>query len=282
MAILTASVEPDLRLAARDGANLAEGVERHEIDGVRFATCTWQRLLQICAASIAARRRLLVLSGNVQAFQLARRHPWFHDLLERADLVRVDGEGVRLAARLLGDRLPPRRTWADFGWDLARESAVRGHGLFLLGGREGVAERAALELRRREPGLRVAGTHHGFFDKLEGSADSESVLDRIEASSAELLVVGFGMPIQERWIADHLGRIAAPVILTAGAAFDYVSGDVRRPPRWMGRFGLEWLGRLLLEPRRLGRRYLLGNPLFMGRVLRQRWREHRSLPGPGG
>jgi N-acetylglucosaminyldiphosphoundecaprenol N-acetyl-beta-D-mannosaminyltransferase len=96
------------------------------------------------------------------------------------------------------------------------------------------------------------------------------VIDRMNASRPDIVIVGFGMPLQEDWAGRYRTRIAAPVVLTGGAVFDYVSGRLRRPPRWMTTRGLEWLGRLLIEPRRLWTRYVVGNPLFIARVLRAR------------
>ena len=120
---------------------------------------------------------------------------------------------------------------------------------------------------RGPPCLRITGTHHGYFDKHAGSPDGSAVISTINGTRPDIVIVGFGMPIQERWVAENRGRIDAPVVLTGGAAFDYISGQLRRPPEWMTKRGLEWLGRLAIEPRRLARRYLLGNPRFMVRVM---------------
>jgi N-acetylglucosaminyldiphosphoundecaprenol N-acetyl-beta-D-mannosaminyltransferase len=162
-------------------------------------------------------------------------------------------------------------TWADFIWDLAAFAEPRGFRLFFLGARPGVAERAAERLRRRYPALQIAGTQHGYFSPAAGDPEHEAVLARMAASRADILLVGMGMPRQERWIGDNWERLSATVIMTAGAVFDYASGHLRRPPPVFSRTGLEWLGRLLIEPRRLWRRYLIGNPLFLWRVLRQRF-----------
>jgi N-acetylglucosaminyldiphosphoundecaprenol N-acetyl-beta-D-mannosaminyltransferase len=161
-------------------------------------------------------------------------------------------------------------TWADFAWDLAAYAETRDLSLFLLGARPGVAERAAAKLKQRFPDLHIAGTHHGYFDKALGSPQNEVVVDQINAANPDILIVGFGMPLQERWLMENWERLEASVALTGGAVFDYVSGELRRAPRWMTDHGLEWLGRLIIEPRRLWKRYLIGNPLFILRVLRQR------------
>jgi N-acetylglucosaminyldiphosphoundecaprenol N-acetyl-beta-D-mannosaminyltransferase len=185
-------------------------------------------------------------------------------------LVFCDGAGVMLGARLLGHHIPERITYADWIWQLAEFAEPRGFTFFFLGARPGVADKAAASLKARYPALRVVGTHHGYFDKTPGSAENEAVIEQINAVKPNILIVGFGMPLQERWLRDNWDHIDANVALTGGAVFDYVSGELQRAPRWMTDNGLEWLGRLLIEPRRLWKRYLIGNPLFIWRVLKQR------------
>ncbi len=127
-----------------------------------------------------------------------------------------------------------------------------------------------MRLRERYPDLEISGVHHGYFDHSAGGAASEEVVEEINASAPDILLVGLGMPLQERWLMENIDRLDVGVALTGGAVFDYASGRLRRGPRLLTDNGFEWLARLLLEPRRLWRRYLLGNPLFLLRVLRQR------------
>ena len=211
--------------------------------------------------------RATVLHANVHAVNLAERHPWFAKIFRDADLVFCDGHGVMLAARMLRQHLPARITYAEWMWELAAFCRHQALSLYLVGGRPGVADAAASRLSERVPGLRITGTHHGYFDKHAGSPDGSAVISTINGTRPDIVIVGFGMPIQERWVAENRGRIDAPVVLTGGAAFDYISGQLRRPPEWMTNRGLDWLGRLAIEPRRLARRYLLGNPRFMVRVM---------------
>jgi N-acetylglucosaminyldiphosphoundecaprenol N-acetyl-beta-D-mannosaminyltransferase len=225
-----------------------------------------ERLLQF----VRGNGRATVLHANVHAINLAQRFPWFGDRLRQADLVFCDGHGVMLGARLLGQHLPERITYAEWMWRLAAFCETHGLSLYFLGARDGVAAAAAGRLQGRHPRLRIAGTHHGYFDMAAASPDSEQVIDGINGSRPDIVIVGFGMPLQEDWVGRYRTRIGAPVVLTGGAVFDYVSGRLRRPPRWMTTRGLEWLGRLLIEPGRLWTRYVVGNPLFIARVLRAR------------
>jgi N-acetylglucosaminyldiphosphoundecaprenol N-acetyl-beta-D-mannosaminyltransferase len=175
-----------------------------------------------------------------------------------------------LGARILGHRIPQRITYADWIWQLAEFAEPRGITFFFLGARPGVAQNAAERLRERYPDLRIVGIHHGYFDKSPGSEENEAVLQKIDASRPHVLVIAFGMPLQERWLAENWARINTNIALTGGAVFDYVSGDLSRAPRWMTDHGLEWLGRLLIEPQRLWKRYLVGNPLFLYLIVKQR------------
>ena len=212
----------------------------------------------------------LVLNVNANCLNLCHEDPALRDFLNRAEVVFCDGAGVMLAARILGRRIPERITYADWAWRLAAFAAARGFSLYLLGARPGVAEEAARRLKGRYPALKIAGVHHGYFDHSPGSPQNEAVVERINASSPDILLVGLGMPLQEYWLMENRHRLDAGVVLTGGAVFDYVSGRLRRGPRLLNESGFEWLARLLIEPRRLWRRYLVGNPLFLLRVLKQR------------
>jgi N-acetylglucosaminyldiphosphoundecaprenol N-acetyl-beta-D-mannosaminyltransferase len=244
--------------------------ERVSVIGVLLSRYDKTELLEVIERGIRREEKFFVLSGNVHSLNLAFKKKWLRSFFSRADIVRLDGAGVRLGAWLLGKKMPSRMTWADFAWDLAEFSEPRSFTFFFLGARSGVADKAAANLKARYPNLRIVGTHHGYFDKTPGSVENEAVIEQINAVKPNILIVGFGMPLQERWLMENWDRIDANVALTGGAVFDYVSGELQRAPRWMTDNGLEWLGRLLIEPRRLWRRYLIGNPLFLWRVLKQR------------
>ena len=129
-----------------------------------------------------------------------------------------------------------------------------------------VAEQAAARLRRRFPKIKIVGVRHGYFDKNPESAENAELVAVINQLRPNILIAGMGMPVQERWLMENWERLNVNVFLTGGAVFDYISGKLSRAPRWMTENGLEWLGRLLIEPRRLWKRYILGNPLFLWRV----------------
>ena len=219
---------------------------------------------------LVRRRGGVVLNVNAHCLNLCYGDPALRRFFNAADLVFCDGAGVRLAAKILGGHLPERITYADWLPRLASFAESEGLSLFFLGARPGVAENAARRLRGTHPTLKVVGVRHGFFDRVSGGPENEAVVAEINAASPDVLLLGLGMPLQERWLMENLGRLNVGVALTGGAVFDYASGGLRRGPRLLTDNGLEWLARLLVEPGRLWRRYLLGNPLFLARIVRQR------------
>ncbi|MFC2171024.1 WecB/TagA/CpsF family glycosyltransferase [Acidobacteriota bacterium] len=215
-------------------------------------------------------RHALVLNVNVNALNLSCENPWMRHFLNQGDIVFCDGFGVILGSRILGRSIPQRITYADWLWEFSEFAQAKEMTFFFLGGRPGVAEKAADKLKERFPRLQIDGIHHGYFDKAPGCQENEAVIRRINKISPNVLLVAFGMPLQERWLMENWPNLDAGIALTGGAVFDYISGDLRRAPRWMTEYGLEWLGRLMIEPSRLWRRYLLGNPLFLWRIFKQR------------
>lgn len=233
---------------------------------------------------ITSRQPARVLNVNAHGLNLSQSLPWLRQYFNDSDLVFADGVGVAIAARMLGHRVTVTRIpLTDWIWDLAGFAASRGFSMFLLGSRPGIAERASERLLARHQSLRIIGTHHGYFDKTTDSAANREVIGHINRVRPDILLVGFGMPLQERWLMENWSQIDARVAITGGAVMDYTAGELRRGPRILTDHGLEWLARLVIEPRRLWQRYVLGNPLFLWRVARQRVAGAQSAyDGPPG
>lgn len=240
-----------------------------DVGGAPVHPVTLRQTLDFIGQTVRAGRQAMVLNINAHAVNVAADDPRFREILWRAPLVFCDGKAVQWSASLLGRPLPERFTPPDWIDLLAATCAREGWGMFLLGAAPGVAEEAAAALTGRHPGLRVHA-HHGFFD--HAGEENQHVLRRIDDSGARILLVGFGMPLQERWIADNLPHLKVNAALSVGALIDYLAGRVYRAPRWLTDAGFEWLARLAVEPRRLWRRYMVGNTRFVGRVLAQRLR----------
>lgn len=224
-------------------------------------------------ASAESSRPRRVMYVNAHVLNQSAEEPALRSALETADLVYCDGYGVRLAAKALDVEIPHRMTGADWIWGLAALCEAEGRSVYLLGSEPGVTAEAARRLQRWYPGLRIAGTHHGYFEA--GSAHDERVVEDINERRPDIVLVGMGSPKQELWVEHNVDRVDASVLWTVGALFDYVSGRVPRAPAWLADNGLEWIFRLAVEPQRMWRRYLLGNPVFVSRVMAQaRARQH--------
>jgi N-acetylglucosaminyldiphosphoundecaprenol N-acetyl-beta-D-mannosaminyltransferase len=217
-----------------------------------------------------------VMYVNAHVLNQSRENPELRAALEAADLVYCDGYGVRLAAKALDVEIPHRMTGADWIWDLAALCETSGQSLYLLGSEPGASREAAARLSRWYPRLQVTGCHHGYFEP--GSAHAERVIEDINMRRPDIVLVGMGTPKQELWVEQHAEHIDAAVLWTVGALFDYVSGRVPRAPSWLADNGLEWIFRLAIQPQRMWRRYLLGNPVFVSRVMAQVHRHHTERP----
>jgi len=238
--------------------------------GTNLSLVSKKDLLKLIKARIKEHKRLIIASGNVQSFNLAYKNPRLQKFMNLADVVRLDGAGLRLGARILGIDTPPRMTWADLAWDLAGLCRENNFSMYLLGNDLGMAEKAAHVLQSKNPGLNICGCMHGFFQKESMHPENISVIQDINQANPDILIVGLGMPLQEFWLEENMKKLNIPVIMTAGAAFEWIAREKKRAPECMLKGGFEWLWRLWLEPKRLFRRYVVGNPLFLLRVLMQK------------
>ncbi|MEZ4365059.1 MAG: WecB/TagA/CpsF family glycosyltransferase [Kofleriaceae bacterium] len=209
-----------------------------------------------------------VLNVNVHAMNLAADHADFADALRTADVVFCDGFGVKWGARLVGVSLPHRLTPPDWIDAFAHATAAAGQSVYALGDEVGVARAFQATLRAAHGGYLDVGAGDGFFAKTGPANDA--VIDAINASGATHLLVGLGMPLQERWIVANASRLRVRTAISVGALFRWHAGIERRAPSWMTEHGLEWLDRLGRHPVRHFRRYVVGNPRFVARLLADR------------
>lgn len=237
-----------------------------DILGVRVDDATYDDLLAQVDAFVASGRPHQIVTLNPEMLVVAHDEPAFRQDLNAADLNVADGVGLMLAARLLGRPLRERVTGSDGVYRLATHCARRGYRLFLLGAAPGVAEVVAERLTAANPRLGVAGVHAGS-PRVE---DEEGIIGLVRAASPDLLLVAYGVPAEEKWIARNRDRLGVPVMVGVGGSFDFVAGVTRRAPAWMRRLGLEWLYRLVREPWRWRRQLAL--PRFVALVIGQRVR----------
>jgi N-acetylglucosaminyldiphosphoundecaprenol N-acetyl-beta-D-mannosaminyltransferase len=199
---------------------------------------------------------------NAHCLNVAASNEEYRESLGMAELVLADGSGVLLASRLLDLPIQHNLNGTDLVPLLCAVAAEEQRSVFLLGAQPGVAERAAKKLCARFPNLRIAGIQHGFFDPSENAA----LVEHINAARPDMLIVALGVPLQELWLTRHFAQLDVPVCLAVGALFDFLSDSVPRAPQLLRRWGIEWLYRLYREPRRLWRRYIVGNVTFLARV----------------
>jgi exopolysaccharide biosynthesis WecB/TagA/CpsF family protein len=235
--------------------------------GVPFSDLSFDEAVQRVREMIATPRAHQVVLANAHTLNLACADPAYRRVLCDAELVLRDGVGIELASKLLGRRLQHNFVGTDFVPGCLRALAPMRPTVFLFGARPGIAARAGRVLEDRCRGIRVVGA-------LDGYGDAPDVVARVRALRPDMVLVALGNPGQERWIASHLDQLQCRVAIGVGALFDYLSGEVRRAPGWVLALRCEWLFRLLREPKRLARRYLVGNPLFL-------WHFGRSLVARG-
>ena len=195
-----------------------------------------------------------ICTVNLDFLVRAQTHTDIARILGRADLNVADGAPVVWLSRLMGRQVPGRIAGADLVPELIAAAAARGASVFLLGGQDGVAQKASARLLARHPTLRVAGVHEPAVIGTE-AGDDDGIVAAINASEADILLVALGHPKQELWIDRNRDRLRVSVAIGVGCCLDLIAGQVRRAPRWMQAVGLEWLFRLIQEPRRLFRRY---------------------------
>jgi N-acetylglucosaminyldiphosphoundecaprenol N-acetyl-beta-D-mannosaminyltransferase len=243
-------------------------IERSNVLGVGVSALTMKLAVQTIDYWIAQRQPNYICINTVNGIMECQRDEHLRRIHNAAGLVTPDGMPLVWLSHLHGYRWVERVYGPDLLLAMCKHSQATGYRHYFYGGAEGSAELLAVRLRERFPGLQVADAHSRPFPPLTPEQD-EALVQRINASGADIVWVGLGTPRQERWMSEHVGRLAAPVLVGVGAAFDFHAGLKRQAPRWMQRNGLEWLFRLASEPRRLARRYLLYNPLFVWLVLQQ-------------
>ena len=209
---------------------------------------------------------------NAHCVNVAMREPEYARFLQSTGTLLPDGSGLELAARLTGRSFHTNLNGTDLFLPLCRGAAERNLSLFLFGGRPGVAERTAETARSEVPRLGIAGTANGYFE----DGDDARVIEQINRSGADVVLVALGVPLQELWIARNRHRLKARLVVGVGAQFDFWAGDVTRAPKILRRTGLEWLWRLGLEPKRMFSRYVIGNPIFIARAMKYALHWHGS------
>jgi N-acetylglucosaminyldiphosphoundecaprenol N-acetyl-beta-D-mannosaminyltransferase len=245
---------------------------KQSVLGVRISTTNYREVATLCKSWISERRRRQSVSGSGRARYIcvtsvhgvitAFSDPVFREILNAADVATPDGMPVVWALRSFGERHQSRVYGPDLMMALCGQAAEAGHSIFLYGAREETLKNLRLNLTKRFPGLRIVGSIAPPFRPLTLEEDERNVRHILD-SGAEIVFVGLSTPKQEAWMFTHREQLPGVIMLGVGAAFDFHAGNVPQAPHWMQRAGLEWLFRLLKEPKRLWKRYLLVTPIFL-------------------
>jgi len=229
-----------------------------------------QETIQKIEEFIVSKKPHQIVTPDTLAVLRARKDPEYHAILKSADLVTPDGAGILWAATTLNYPLPERVTGIDIIHNICRLAAKKRYSLYLLGSYPEVASEAALNLTKKYPGIKIAGTHHGYFncedrencenvknDNSDRNKEEEEITAEIKEKRPDILLVGMGVPKQEKWINKNLNRLDVPVCMGVGGSFDVLSGRIPRAPLWMQRHGMEWIYRSIKQPNRAFRVFAL-------------------------
>lgn len=260
---------------------VAPSIPRVDVLGVQVSAINMDQALDVMDHWITTGARQYVCVTGVHGVMESRRDDALRQIHNEAGLVTPDGMPLVWWSRAAGWRHVGRVYGPDLLLACCERSVTTGYRHFFYGGGEGVAELLARRLQKRFAGLVVAGTCTPPFRPLTPEED-EDIVRRINDAAPDIVWVGLSTPKQEVWMAEHLGRLNAPVLIGVGAAFDFHAGLKRQAPRWIQHSGLEWLFRLGTEPRRLWKRYLSNNPAFVWLAVQELWRAHGHGRRPDG
>jgi N-acetylglucosaminyldiphosphoundecaprenol N-acetyl-beta-D-mannosaminyltransferase len=242
--------------------------------GLPLAPVTFEQALDRIDGLVAAGRPSFFITANLNYAMLADTDPRLREHNDQAAFVLADGMPLVWWSRLGPRPLPERVAGSDLIYGMCERAAQKGHRVYLLGAGPGVADEAAAALLKKYPGLRIVGVECPPFRRLSVDEERQQV-ERIRGAKPDILFVAFGQPKGELWIAGRLDRLGVPVCVQVGATLDFVAGRVRRSPRWMQRTGLEWVYRMLQEPRRLVGRYWDNLTFLLRAVFAPRFRRER-------
>jgi len=241
-------------------------LKKQNIFGIHINTLNYDNVLKFCLKNRDNKGKAKVIFFlNAHCYNTAQTNKEYLNAVNNADLLLNDGIGITIASKLAGVKLSQNMNGTDLIPYLLKETAEYSFTVYMLGAREGCAASAGDHLQRMYPHVQIAGYHSGYFTD---EADEQKVISDINKSKADILVVGMGVPTQELWITKHSGELKGiKQAIAGGAVIDFLAGRVKRAPNWMRILCLEWLYRLLQEPKRLSKRYLNGNLIFLYTIL---------------
>ena len=235
-----------------------------ELLDLKIDNISMHRAISMIQEAIEEKRQSAIFFVNPDCMNQSVTDRDYREALMAADHILPDGIGLVIAGKMLGTPLRENINGTDMLPFLCEMAAGAKRSIYLLGGKPGVADKAGDTIAQNY-GVTIAGARHGYFDRVTESAE---VIEAINRSNASILLVAFGAPLQEQWIIRHRAELRPAILMGVGGLFDFFSGNIQRAPRWMREIGLEWVYRILQEPGRMWKRYVVGNPLFLYRVMK--------------
>jgi len=245
-------------------------IDQVNICSIRIDNLTMRNALKKIDYLILRKTPSYVVTPNVDHIINLGKDLEFQEIYQEADMVLADGMPLLWAAKFLGTPLREKISGSDIFPELCKIAAGKGYKLFFMGGRPGAASKTSEVLKIKYPNMQIVGIYSPPFGFENNKAENNKIIKMIRDSKPDILFVGLGAPKQEKWIYRYKNEYLVPVSIGIGASFDFAAGIIRRAPLWMQKVGLEWFWRLLMEPRRLWRRYLIDDMQFFWLVVKQK------------
>jgi N-acetylglucosaminyldiphosphoundecaprenol N-acetyl-beta-D-mannosaminyltransferase len=248
---------------------MSSGRNNIELLNVHIDNLSKNEVIDKIVLIIKSNEKAIISNVNLHALNISYKNPWFRQFLNESKIVFCDGYGIHFAAAITGQKINYRFSPPDWIQELCQLASKNKWGIFFLGGIPNVAWKAAFEIKNSTPDAEIT-SHHGYFEKI--GPENEKVICLINKSKAKFLLVGMGMPLQEQWIKENFDKFSdIQIIMPVGALFSYISKTTKRGHQFLTNHGFEWLTRLVIEPRRLWYRYLIGIPQVLFRIIRHHY-----------
>lgn len=220
---------------------------------------------------ISNNEKHVFLHANAHLIKLAQysKNQWLVDFFNATNIsVMCDGGGIQLAAKITHQIVPEKIAYNTWIWELVDILVLNNWNIFILGANEKTIIKAKENILKYNPNVKIVGHQHGYYDKSIESFENEKVIQKINNSNAHIILVGFGMPTQEKWIKENMHHLKVNALFTCGGAFDFIAGNKAVAPKWIRQIYMEWLFRSILEPKRLFYRNLSSNFALLGSIIK--------------
>jgi len=229
---------------------------------VKFLNIKMQQALKLIADNIKTGTQKSIYFVNADCLNKTIKDQEYLQILNQGDYVFADGSGIKIGCKIINEEVVDNVNGTDLLPLLCEQAVKYNHSIYLLGAKPGVAAKMVKNLEAKYQGIKIVGEQDGYFDKY----DEKTIIKNINDSRADILLIAFGAPFQEQWLHSYRKELSTKIMIGVGGLFDFYSGNTPRAPLWLRKSGLEWTFRLYQEPKRMFKRYILGNPLFIYRV----------------